>query len=186
MELSEMRNGVKLLSRHQVLADPLNPKFVILAKPLVNCISKQVFAMTISVPIPLYLSTDSVKLPIFRGASCGWPSPAADYREAPLSLDELVGISACSTFLARATGTSMTGAGIHSGDILVIDKSRDAVPGNVVVAIVDGEFTVKRLAQEGRQLSLVSENPAMAPLTFGDGEEVMIWGVVSWSLHRHL
>jgi DNA polymerase V len=142
--------------------------------------------MLISAPIPLHLSSDSIQLPIYRGVSCGWPSPAADFREPALSLDELVGISACSTFLARATGTSMTGAGIHSGDILVIDKSRDAQPGNVVVAVVDGEFTVKRLARVGRQFSLVPENPTMAPLTFGDGEEVTIWGIVTWTLHRQI
>lgn len=141
--------------------------------------------MRTTVPIPLYPSPDATPLPVYRGASCGWPSPAADYAEAPLSIDELVGISAASTFLARATGTSMTGAGIHSGDILVIDKGLDPVPGNIVVAIVDGEFTVKRLAQNGKQLSLLPENPDMAPLTFGDGEEVMIWGVVTWTLHRH-
>jgi DNA polymerase V len=142
--------------------------------------------MLISAPIPLYLSTDSVKLPVYRDVSCGWPSPAADFREPALSLDELVGISACSTFLARATGTSMVGAGIHSGDILVIDKSRDALPGNIVVAIVDGEFTVKRLAKDGNHFSLVPDNPTMAPLIFGDGEEVVIWGTVTWTLHKQI
>lgn len=139
--------------------------------------------MHTTIPTPLYISADAVQLPVYRGASCGWPSPTTDYADAPLSLDELVGISACSTFLARATGTSMTGAGIHSGDILVIDKALDAAPGNVVVAIVDGEFTVKRLVRDGRQCSLVAENPATKPLVFGDGEEVVIWGVVTWPVN---
>ena len=142
-------------------------------------------AMHTTVPAPLYICADAVQLPVYRGASCGWPSPTTDYAENPLSLDELVGISASSTFLARATGTSMTGAGIHSGDILVIDKALDAAPGNVVIAIVDGEFTVKRLVREGQHCALVAENPDTAPLVFGDGEEVAIWGVVKWTLHRH-
>lgn len=140
--------------------------------------------MSTSRPLPLTPSTTQDRLPFFQGVSCGWPSPALDYAEPPLSIDELVSIRACSTFLVRAQGHSMIGAGVHDGDILVVDRSLTAVNGDVVVAAVDGEFTMKRLGLVEGQVALIPENPEMQPIVFAEGQEVMIWGVVTWNLHR--
>lgn len=118
-------------------------------------------------------------------ASCGFPSPAADYQEPDLSLDALVGIRPSSSlFLLRAWGESMREAGIHNGDILVVDKARQAQPGDVVVAVLGAEFVVKRLAVdgEGRPL-LVAENPDYAPIRLCEDEPLEVWGVCRWVLH---
>ncbi|MFB8832079.1 LexA family protein [Azotobacter sp. CWF10] len=113
------------------------------------------------------------------------PSPAADYQVPDLSLDALVGIRpSSSTFLLRAWGESMRDAGIHDGDILVVDKARQAQPGNVVVAVIGAEFVVKRLAldEEGRPL-LLAENAGYDPIRLGEDEPLEIWGVCIWVLH---
>jgi DNA polymerase V len=127
---------------------------------------------------------DSKKLRFFSGAPCGWPSPAADYEEAPLSLDELVGITACSTFLIRARGDSMIGAGIYDNDVLVVDRGATAALNKIIVAVVDGDFTVKRLGRENGRCMLIPENPTMKPMVFDEGQNVEVWGVVRWNLHQ--
>ena len=72
---------------------------------------------------------------------------------------------------------------IRDGDVLVVDKSLDPVHGDVVVAVVAGDFTVKRLGRAGGQHALIPENQAMAPILIGEDEQVEIWGVVTWNLH---
>tara|TARA_R110002124_G_scaffold128157_22_gene288761 strand:- start:3944 stop:4369 length:426 start_codon:yes stop_codon:yes gene_type:complete len=135
-------------------------------------------------PRPLIPADNPIPIRLFPSVACGWPSPAADYEEAPLSLDELVGISACSTFLVRAKGDSMIGAGIYEGDVLIVDRSVNEQIGHIIIAIVDGDFTVKRFGRVDGQLALLPENPAYKPLLASEGEEVQIWGVVTWNLHR--
>jgi DNA polymerase V len=126
---------------------------------------------------------EPVQLQSFAGVPCGWPSPAADYEEAPLSLDDLVSVSAYSTFLVRAKGDSMYPL-IRDGDVLVVDRSLNAERGDVVVAMIGGDFTVKRLGRiEGRD-ALIPENSNMAPIFILKDEGVEIWGVVAWNLHR--
>lgn len=118
-------------------------------------------------------------------ASCGFPSPAADYQVPDLSIDQLVGIGPTSSiFLFRAWGDSMTGAGIHDGDVLVVDKAKQPQPGNVVLAVVGPEFLVKRLQvdEQGRPI-LVAENTRYQPIVLGDDEPLEVWGVCSWVLH---
>jgi DNA polymerase V len=105
----------------------------------------------ILVPI-IPLSTMAVKLPFFQSTvSAGFPSPADDYLEARLSLDELVIRNPSSTFFVKVEGHSMTGAGIYPEDILVVDRSKKAKPNDVIIAAIDGEFTVKRLIKEADQ-----------------------------------
>lgn len=130
----------------------------------------------------LALSEKPLPLQLFTEVACGWPSPAADYAEAPLSLDELVNVGAYSTFLVRARGDSMLPL-IRDGDVLVIDKSIDPQPGDVVVAVLAGEFTVKRLGSVNERGALIPENKAMAPILIGEDEQVEVWGVVTWNLH---
>ena len=91
-------------------------------------------------------------LPLFGcSVSAGFPSPADDYAEAWLSLDELVGIRAPSTYLVRAGGDSMIGRGIYDGDVLVVDRALDPLPADVVIACVRGDFTVKGFGEQWNQ-----------------------------------
>lgn len=117
--------------------------------------------------------------------SCGFPSPAADYQAPDLSLDELVGIRPSSSiFLMRAWGDSMRDVGIFDGDVLVVDKAKEAQPGDVVVAVVGADFVVKTLIRDAQGVCMLAPaNPAYRPLQLGDGEVLEIWGVCCWVLH---
>ena len=126
-----------------------------------------------------------LRLPLFESTvPAGFPSPASDYMEGRLDLNELMVKHRTATFFVRAAGDSMTGAGIHSGDILVVDKSLAPEPGNIVIAEVDGEFTVKRLRREGRTVWLMPENEAFEPIELGEGADLRVWGVVTFVVHR--
>lgn len=126
------------------------------------------------------------RLPLGGQVSCGFPSPAADYQQPDLSLDQLVGISPSSSiFLFRAWGDSTQGAGIFDGDTLVVDKGRRAQPGDVVLAVIGAEFLVKRLRLDGAgRPVLAAENPRYPSVQVGEGEELEIWGVCMWVLHK--
>ena len=78
----------------------------------------------------------------------------------------------------------MQGAGIYDGDLLVVDRSKKAKSGQVVIAVIDGEFTVKRFYQQGGQTWLQAENPQYAPIILCEGQELEIWGVVSHVVHK--
>lgn len=115
----------------------------------------------------------------------GFPSPAGDYQEQRLSLDELVGLRAPHTYLVRVQGDSMIGAGIHDGDILVVDRAHEARPGCVVIAHVHGELTVKTLRRDAAgRLWLAPANPNYAPLAV-EPDSLEVWGVVTCNLHFH-
>ena len=114
----------------------------------------------------------------------GFPSPATDYVEASLDLGELLIRHPAATYLVRAEGDSMVGAGIFSGDILIVDRSLEPRVGDVVIAAIDGELTVKALERgEGGALCLAPRNPRYRPIALGEGAE--LWGVVSASVRRH-
>ena len=101
--------------------------------------------------------------------------------EKALDVNDLLVKNPASTFFVRVQGDSMEGAGIFSGDILVVDRSVEARSGKIVVAAVNGELVVKRLCTENGQLLLVSENEAYAPIVVGESEECFVWGVVTGS-----
>lgn len=115
--------------------------------------------------------------------SAGFPSPADDYVESPLSLDELVTRRPESTFFVRASGESMLGAGIRNGDILVVDRVEDPRPGAVVIAMVSGEMLVKRLSKGGEHWFLEAANPSYQSIEITEELECVIWGVVTHVLH---
>lgn len=89
-----------------------------------------------------------------------------------------------STFYFRVKGDSMTGAGIHNGDLLVVDRSAEPVSGSVVIAAIDGELTVKRLRLNGGRAILQPENPAYTSIIVSDAQELQVWGVVSHVIHK--
>ncbi|MBP1583246.1 MAG: translesion error-prone DNA polymerase V autoproteolytic subunit [Victivallales bacterium] len=114
----------------------------------------------------------------------GFPSPAEQYAESPLDLNELLVHRPSATFFVRAAGDSMLEAGIRPGDILVVDRSLTPENSSIVIAAVDGEFTVKYFRQNQRGVSLIPANSAYPVLTFREGEELQIFGVVTAVIHQ--
>ncbi len=124
------------------------------------------------VGVPLMLSS----------TRAGFPSPADDHVEKQLDLnDYLIGDKAA-TFIVRAKGDSMIGAGIHDGDLLIVDRSVEATDGRVVIAVVEGSFTVKRLRKKAGLCWLEASNAKFAPIAITD-EDAVIWGVVTNAIH---
>ncbi|WP_434634593.1 LexA family protein [Chromobacterium sp. CV08] len=129
---------------------------------------------------PLSIPPQGGVLPLAGGTvRAGFPSPASDHMESAIDLhDYLVG-DPLATFMVRVKGDSMEGAGIDDGDLLVVDKGLTAHHGDIVVAVVDGEFTVKRLHQKRGCCALMPENPAYLPIVMEEGQELQVWGVVT-------
>ncbi len=125
------------------------------------------------------------RLPLFSTkVAAGFPSPADDHLEASLDLNEYVVRNPASTFYVRVEGNSMLGAGIHPDDLLVVDLSLPPRDGNVVIAIVDGEFTVKRLhIAKNKAVSLHPENENYPIIHIKEGMDFKIWGVVTNVIH---
>jgi DNA polymerase V len=115
--------------------------------------------------------------------SAGFPSPAEDCIDAKLDLNKHFIKNPAATFFVRVSGDSMTGAGIHNGDLLIVDRSLEPLPGRVVIAVINGEHTVKRLQREGDRLLLLAENANYPPILVSELEELHIWGVVTCVLH---
>jgi DNA polymerase V len=131
------------------------------------------------IPVP-----PRVEVPLFgQSIRAGFPSPAADYVEGSLDFNELLVREAATTFVVRADGESMLGAGIFPGDFLVVDRSLTARTGDIVIAALDGDFTVKRLRRESGKIILAPENPAYPAVTLDAESELSIWGVVTYVLH---
>lgn len=127
----------------------------------------------------------SQELPVFlAGVSAGFPSPADDYVEKRLDLNELMVKHPEATFFVRVEGESMKDAGIRSGDILVVDRSLEAGHGKIVVAVVNGEFTVKRIHVGPKGVMLLPENAAFEPIQVGTETDFQVWGVVTYVLHK--
>lgn len=118
--------------------------------------------------------------------SAGFPSPADDYLETRLDLNKELISNISATFYARVKGDSMTLAGISDGDLLIIDKSKTPLNGSVVVCLIDGEFTVKRLEKSGNSYFLMPENPKYKPIKIKPENDVTIWGIVTYTIKKHL
>ncbi len=120
-----------------------------------------------------------------RAVPAGFPSPADDYVEQRLSLDEHLVQHRESTFFMRVSGSSMHGLGIFDGDLLVVDRSVAATNGTVVVAVLDGEFTVKQLRHTPQGIVLGAAHPDYPDIAVKPEQEFSIWGVVTWNVHKH-
>lgn len=118
------------------------------------------------------------------GISAGFPSPADDYIDRLLDLNELLIKNPPATFFVRVAGDSMTGAGINDGDILIVDRSIEAANRKIVIAVVNGELTVKRLLKGKNTFRLVAENPDYRPLELNEESQCEIWGVVTSVIHQ--
>lgn len=114
----------------------------------------------------------------------GFPNPAEDAGGLVLDLNELLVSHPISTYYLRVEGESMSGIGIASGDIVVVDRSLEARSGDIVVAAVDGDFTLKRLKRNGAQAWLVAEHPDYSPIALHHAQDAHIWGVVTFWIHK--
>ena len=124
-------------------------------------------------------------LPFFLSrVPAGFPSPADDYLEGELDLNELLIQHPAATFFVRLAGDSMVNAGLFDGDILVVDRAVTASHGHIVVAVIEGDMTVKRLHSQSGRVELHPENSAYKPIVFGEGGELVIWGVVIGSVRQ--
>lgn len=123
--------------------------------------------------------------PLFLSpVQAGFPSPAEDYQDKKLDLNELLIKRPSSTFFVRVSGESMKGAGIFDGDLLVVDRSVQASDNKIVIGVVNGEFTVKRIRKTADKVFLLPENPAFKPLEITPEMEFTVWGVVLYTIHK--
>ncbi|MCU1724511.1 LexA family protein [Pseudomonas sp. 5P_5.1_Bac1] len=132
------------------------------------------------------LSKGGHRLPLYSfQVPAGFPSPAADHIEKHISLDELFEIRAPHVYLVKIEGDSMQGAGIYSGDLVVVDRSLYAEHGDIVIAALNTEPVCKRLHMRDNVVILMSENPKFPPRHVLEGDELVIWGVVKYSVRDH-
>jgi DNA polymerase V len=128
---------------------------------------------------------NQLELPyISSGIKAGFPSPAADFDESKISLDNVLVKNREATFYAKASGSSMIGAGINDGDILVIDRSIEPQNNKVAVCFIDGEFTIKRIQVEKDCVYLMPENPKFNPIKVTDENQLIIWGIVTYVIKK--
>ena len=119
-----------------------------------------------------------------EGVSAGFPSPADDFKELRISIDQEVVKNEEATFYARVSGQSMQGAGLDDGDLLVIDRSQEPENNAIAVCFIDGEFTVKRLKVEKDCIYLMPENPKYHPIKVTADNQLQIWGVVTYVVKK--
>ncbi len=129
-------------------------------------------------------AAQQLDIPLFSGkVAAGFPSPADDYIEKTLDLNDLLVKKPAATFFVRAEGESMLGVGIHPNDILVVDRSLEPVVGKIIICALNGELTVKRLKSIGDTIVLGAENPAYADIVVSKEIDLLIWGVVTNVIH---
>jgi len=129
------------------------------------------------------LSTPYACLLFLVPVSAGYPSPADDYLDSSLDLNQHLIKHPTATFCVRVAGESMREAGIHSGDVLIVDRALTPRDGSVVIAVINGELTVKRLSKRKGKLLLMPENQQYPPLAITEATTFEVWGVVTYVIH---
>ncbi len=123
---------------------------------------------------------ESFRIELFAcSVEAGFPSPAEDHIETTLDINGLLIEHPAATFFVRVSGDSMIGASIMDGDILVVDRSKKPVDGKIVIALVNGEYTVKRLSIKNDMIELCPENSNYIPIRLSGMDELIVWGVVT-------
>ena len=131
------------------------------------------------------LDHDVLSIPFYESkVPAGFPSPAADFMDLDLNLQEYLVQHPSATFCVRVTGDSMQNAGIFSGDVMVVDRALEPKNNTIVLAVLDGEFTVKRIQKKGRQLFLKPENETFKPIQITEEMDFKVWGVVTHIIHK--
>lgn len=129
------------------------------------------------------LPHSETKIPLMgQKAHAGFPSPADDYIENTIDLNQMLVSNPVATFLWRVVGDCMVDAKIFEGDVIVVDRSLTPHHRSIVLAVVDGEPMVKRLIKRQDKIALMNENSTMAPYTLANGSDVTVWGVVTWTI----
>ena len=125
------------------------------------------------------------EMPLFTAKiSAGFPSPADDYIDKKIDLNEHLIKHPAATFFVRVVGDSMVNAGIHSGDILIVDRALEPADNKIIIAVLDGELTVKRVRKKKNKLYLIPENPDFDPLELTSEMNFEVWGVVTYVIHQ--
>lgn len=134
---------------------------------------------------PVPLADAPLRAPLITSRVCaGFPSPAEDLGALRIDLTQLLVVHAQATYFLRARGLSMVGLGIFDNDILVVDRAVQPRHGHIVVAIVDGDFTVKQLYQRADHIKLQAANPTFPDIVPREGQTLEIWGVVTSSIKQ--
>ena len=130
-------------------------------------------------------TTTELKIPLFEsGVSAGFPSPADDYLDLPIDLNEFLIKHPAATFYVRVKGNSMEGAGIRNGDLLIVDRAEEPRNKSIVLGVINGEFTVKRIKKKGSELYLMPDNPEFKPIKIDNNMDFQVWGVVTYVVHK--
>ena len=136
-------------------------------------------------PLTLQECPTTLSIPVFSSRiSAGFTSPADDHLENTLDLNQLLVPRPTATFMLKVEGESMIGAGIFDGDMLIVDRSETAVDGSIVIAVVNGDFTVKRLKLDVSDVWLMPENPEFKPTLIDETSDFLIWGCVTHAIHN--
>jgi DNA polymerase V len=134
--------------------------------------------------IKRYAQVKGYQIPLYGcRVAAGFPSPADDYLEGALDLNEHLIEHPAATFFVRVSGYSMINAGIHPGDILIVDRSLEAVHNKIIVVALDNELTVKRLYKKNSLLRLMPENDEFSPIEIQQEDQLHVWGVVTNVIH---
>jgi DNA polymerase V len=137
-------------------------------------------------PLALRLEPPTAEIRLLsHRMSAGFPSPAGDYMEEGLDLNDYLVRNPPATFMFEVKGDSMIGASIEDGDKVVVDRSLTPKHNDIVVAVVEGEYTIKRLFRHMGRVELRPENPDYASIVFSDGAELQVWGVVVGVVRRY-
>ena len=131
-------------------------------------------------PAPIWVQATSVSV------AAGFPSPAEDHQVERIELMRQLVRHPQATFFVRIQGDSMRDAGILDGSVVLVDKAIKPRHGHIVIAVVDGDFTCKRLHQRGGSIRLKAENPAFADIVPKEAQTVEVWGVVVATIHQHI
>jgi DNA polymerase V len=131
------------------------------------------------------ISVTPISLVMFDSlVHAGFPSPAADHAQKRIDLTQQLILNTEATYLFRVQGDSMEGVGIYAGDTIIVDRAITPANNNIVLAVVDEDFTVKRLSKTSQGIRLLPENSKYKPIELRDGQELRIWGVVTYNLRK--
>ena len=134
---------------------------------------------------PVQVQSNPLRLDVCSwSVQAGFPSPAADHQSKRLYLNDHLIKNKEATFIFRVTGDSMTGVGIYANDTVLVDRSIEAKHNNLVLAVLNSEFTLKRLYKRGGVVKLVAENPIYPAIVIKEGDDFQIWGVVTASIRK--
>lgn len=145
--------------------------------------NKQEDSTSFELYIPEFLSQQQLNL-FASQVPAGFPSPAEDFLEKRLDLNAYLIKNQSATFLIKVHGNSMINAGIFDGDMLVIDRSVQPSSGKIVLGVLNGEFTVKRIEKRKNKLFLIPENENFEPIEITSEMDFKIWGVVTFAIHK--